>query len=299
MQPATSADGLAKNFGTQAQERRGYPTQKPLALLERIVHASSKPGEVILDPFCGCGTTLHAAEKLGRNWIGIDITHIAVQVIEDRLKRHFPKLKPEVIGRPQGPEDARDLARRDKYQFQWWAVWLAGGHPRGDRKKGADRGIDGEIFFPTGVNEDGYAIISVKGGRTIGPDMIREVRGVVHRENADAGIFVCLEPPTKEMLTEAAAAGFLETWAGRFPKIQIRTVEQLLNGQKPNLPPHYDILGAASVARRPKQKPRPALAPEELKKQRQFLLTIGGGSGRQGELQMAPAPEQLRRKRPA
>src|SRR5438094_2338071 len=145
--------GLAPTAG----ERLGYQTQKPLALLERIISASSNKGDVVLDPFCGCGTAVHAAQKLGRKWIGIDITCLAISLIESRLKRAFPeafgeegqrRLQYEVIGTPKDLESARDLARRDKYQFQWWAVSLIDeAQPWQGKRKGADTGIDGIRYF--------------------------------------------------------------------------------------------------------------------------------------------------------
>ena len=132
---------------SMAEERLGYPTQKPLALLQRVVATSTNPGDVVLDPFCGCGTAVHAAQALGRRWIGIDVTHIAIQIILDRLKKYFPAENPEVLGRPEDLSGARELARRDKYQFQWWASSLIGGQARGGERKGSDRGVDAEVFF--------------------------------------------------------------------------------------------------------------------------------------------------------
>jgi DNA modification methylase len=134
-------------INSQAQERLGYPTQKPLVLLERIIAASSNEGDVVLDPFCGCGTTVHAAQKLNRTWIGIDITHLAISLIERRLKDAFPGVAFDVHGTPKDLESALDLARRDKYQFQWWAVSVVDARPYGGKKKGADTGIDGILFF--------------------------------------------------------------------------------------------------------------------------------------------------------
>ncbi|HLF58526.1 MAG TPA: DNA methyltransferase, partial [Alphaproteobacteria bacterium] len=150
-------------INSQAQERLGYPTQKPLELLERIIAASSNDGDIVLDPFCGCGTAVHAAQKLGRRWIGIDITCLAISLIERRLNDAFPGIEYEVHGTPKTLEDARDLAARDKYQFQWWAVGAIGGRPYAGKKKGADRGIDGILFFKTDSKTTESAIISVKG----------------------------------------------------------------------------------------------------------------------------------------
>ncbi|HEU0156794.1 MAG TPA: site-specific DNA-methyltransferase, partial [Stellaceae bacterium] len=145
-------------------ERMGYPTQKPVALLERIINASSNEGDLVLDPFCGCGTTIHAAQKLGRQWIGIDITHLAISLIERRLKDAFPGIAFEVHGTPKDLESAVDLARRDKYQFQWWAVSLVDARPYGGKKKGADGGIDGILFFRSDKDKTEKALVSVKGG---------------------------------------------------------------------------------------------------------------------------------------
>ena len=148
-----------------AAERLGYPTQKPLSLLERIIGASSNEGDLILDPFCGCGTTVHAAHSMSRKWIGVDVTHYAVTLIENRLKASFDDIEDLVVsGRPRDMEAARDLAARDKYQFQWWATWLLGAHAYKEGKKGADRGIDGLYFFKNGPMGTGLVVVSVKGG---------------------------------------------------------------------------------------------------------------------------------------
>lgn len=129
-----------------SNEFLGYPTQKPLALLERIIQASSNEGDIVLDPFCGCGTAVHAAQKLNRKWIGIDITHLAISLIEKRMRDAFPALSFEVHGVPKDFDGAVDLARRDKYQFQWWACSLVNAQPYQGKKKGSDTGIDGLIF---------------------------------------------------------------------------------------------------------------------------------------------------------
>jgi len=156
-------------INSQAQERLGYPTQKPVALLERIISASSDPGQVILDPFCGCGTTIEAANKLGREWIGIDVTHYAITLIEKRLARSgVAQDKYKVVGRPMDLAGARELAHRDKHQFQWWAAWRLGAQTYREEKKGADRGVDGNIFFANGPYGTGRIIVSVKGGDNVG-----------------------------------------------------------------------------------------------------------------------------------
>jgi site-specific DNA-methyltransferase (adenine-specific) len=219
-----------------AQERLGYPTQKPLALLERIINASSNPGDVVLDPFCGCGTAVHAAQKLGRQWIGIDITHLAISLIEKRLNDAFPGIKYEVHGTPKDLAGARDLAERDKYQFQWWAVSLVNAVPYGGKKKGADTGIDGIIYFKPDGKTTEKAIVSVKGGANVGVAMVKDLIATVDREKARIGVFVTLTPPTKPMEKEAVTAGFYQTDYGKFPKIQILTIEDLFSGKKPHMP---------------------------------------------------------------
>jgi site-specific DNA-methyltransferase (adenine-specific) len=226
-------------INSQAHERLGYPTQKPLALLERIISASSNPGDVVLDPFCGCGTAVHAAQKSERQWIGIDVTHLAVSLIERRLKDAFPGISFEVHGTPKDLAGARDLAERDKYQFQWWAVSLVDAVPQGGKKKGMDRGIDGIRWIRGSLKEGDFdkVLVSVKGGENVGSAMVRDLKGTVEREGAKGGIFITLAEPTREMQREAAAAGFFETSFGQHPKIQILTIaELLLAGKRPNLP---------------------------------------------------------------
>ncbi|GIK38572.1 MAG: hypothetical protein BroJett011_24050 [Chloroflexota bacterium] len=221
-------------INSQAIERLGYPTQKPLALLERIIQASSQAGDVVLDPFCGCGTAVHAAQKLGRQWIGIDITHLAIGLIEKRMKDAFPGLAFEIYGTPRDLEGARDLALRDKYQFQWWACSLVNAQPYQGKKKGADSGIDGLIFFQDELKGAAKKIVvSVKGGESVTRTMIADLKNTVEREKAQLGFFVTLTPPTKPMVIEASSAGYYESpHSGAFPKIQILTIEGLLSGQE-------------------------------------------------------------------
>lgn len=212
-------------------EYLGYRTQKPLALLERIISASSNEGDVVMDPFCGCGTAVHAAQKLNRKWIGIDITHLAIALIEKRLNDAYPGIAYEVHGTPKDMGGARDLARRDKYQFQWWAVSLVGAQPYEGKKRGADSGIDGLIFFTDEKRQSKKLIVSVKAGEHVGVSMIRDLKGVLDREKAQIGAFVTLTPPTKPMIAEAAAAGFYESpHHGKYPRVQILTIEDLLAG---------------------------------------------------------------------
>lgn len=221
---------------SQARERLGYPTQKPVALLERIISASSNEGQLILDPFCGCGTTIHAAQKLGRRWIGIDITHLAISLIERRLKDAFPGIAFEVHGTPKDLESAIDLARRDKYQFQWWAVSLVDARPYGGKKKGADTGIDGILFFRSDKDKTEKVLVSVKGGENVGVGMVRELISVVEREKAAVGVLISLALPTRAMEREAAAAGFFETPFEKVPKVQIITLAELFQGIRPRIP---------------------------------------------------------------
>lgn len=220
-------------------EMLGYPTQKPLALLERIIEASSNPGDIVLDPFCGCGTAVHAAEKLGREWIGIDITHLAISLIEKRMKDAFPSIEFEVHGTPKDLAGARNLAERDKYQFQWWACSLVNAQPYQGKKKGADGGIDGLIFFQDDDKGAKKIVVSVKGGEHVTRTMIADLKNSVEREKAEIGLFVTLAEATKPMLIEAASAGYYESavMEAAFPKVQILTIEGLLNGrEKPNYP---------------------------------------------------------------
>lgn len=218
-----------------SKERLGYPTQKPMALLERIIQASSQEGDVVLDPFCGCGTAVHVAQKLGRNWIGIDITHLAIGLIEKRMKDAFPDLQFEVHGIPKDLDSATNLSKRDKYQFQWWACALVNAQPYQGKKKGADGGIDGLIFFQDSPNKNivKKIIVSVKGGDHVTRTMIADLKNTVEREKAEIGLFVTLTSPTKPMEIEAASAGFYESpHSGSFRKIQILTIEGLLSGQE-------------------------------------------------------------------
>jgi DNA modification methylase len=250
---------------SQSGERLGYPTQKPLALLERVILTSAPEGGLVLDPFCGCGTAVHAAQKLGRQWIGIDITHLAISLIEKRLHDAFPGTEFEVHGTPKDLEGARELASRDKYQFQWWACSLVGAQPWQDKKKGADRGIDGIIYFQDEKGIPKKIIVSVKGGETVGRAMIADLKNSVEREKAQIGLFVTLTSPTKEMTKEALTAGFYESpnfKSGDYPKIQILTIEGLLTG---TLRPRYpDLSQGAYTFKRATQELEAAQRAEDL-----------------------------------
>ena len=227
-----------------SRERLGYPTQKPEALLERIVSASSNEGDVVLDPFCGCGTAIAAAERLNRHWIGIDITHIAITLIRHRLQDTFKdELKPyEVLGQPQDVASAQALAtdseNSGRYQFEWWALGLVDARPAQDKKKGADSGVDGYInFFDDKSGKAKRIVVQVKSGN-VNRGQIATLKGDMEREKAEIGLFVTLQEPTGPMEAEAASAGFYlsEPFEGapmaRYPRVQILTIEELLNGTK-------------------------------------------------------------------
>ena len=244
-------------INSQSQERLGYPTQKPVALLERIIQASSNDGDIVLDPFCGCGTTIAAAQKLGRRWIGIDITQLAISLIRYRLGDSFGEdCGFQVIGEPTSLPDATVLAEQDPYQFQWWALGLVRARPV-DEKKGADRGIDGRLYF----HDEGKGgktkqiIFSVKAGH-VTVSHIRDLVGVISREKAQIGAFLSLRAPTSPMRREAASAGFYESPWGKHPRIQLLTIEDLLGGKTVEYPQAADVTfkKAQRVRRAPSEK---------------------------------------------
>jgi len=222
-------------------ERLGYPTQKPEALLERILKASSNEGDLVLDPFCGCGTTVQVAQRLNRRWIGIDITHLAIGLIKKRLSDAFGleiKQTYEVIGEPTDYQGAAALAAEDKYQFQWWALGQVGARPA-EQKKGADRGIDGRLYFHDDQSGQSKQIIfSVKAGGVSVPQ-VRDLEGVLQHEKAEIGVFITFDEPTKPMLRQAAEAGLYKSADGTtYPKLQILTIQQILDGKQPEYPLH-------------------------------------------------------------
>lgn len=227
-----------------ARERQHYPTQKPEALLRRIIKASSSPGGVVLDPFCGCGTTVVAAHALERNWTGIDITHLAIGLMKRRLQDVYGQdvaQEYEVIGEPVSLAGAQQLAKQDPYQFEFWALDLVGARPA-EEHRGSDRGIDGRLYFH---DEHGgrtkQVILSVKSGRT-GPQDVRDLRGVIEREDAEIGVLITMREPTRAMRSEAASAGYYDAphsrakW-GRHPRIQLLTIQDLLKGKDIDMPP--------------------------------------------------------------
>ena len=233
-------DEDVKYLGNE-KERLGYPTQKPAGLLERIVVTSSNEGDVVLDPFCGCGTAMAAAERLNRRWIGIDITHLAISIIRRRMADAFgSELQPyDVIGLPQDVASARALAQQDRYQFEWWALGIADARPARDRRKGADGGVDGYIdFFDDNSGKPKRIVVQVKSGG-VNRGMIAALKGDLEREKAELGLFITLDEPTAPMLQEALASGFYEPkcFPGhRYPRLQILTIAQLLAGQPAEYP---------------------------------------------------------------
>ncbi len=253
----------------QAKERLGFPTQKPVALLERIISASSKVGDVVLDPFCGCGTTIHAAQKLGRQWIGIDVTYLAINLIKRRLQDAFgEEIEFEEKGQPTDFESAKRLAELDKFQFQHWALSLIGARPLKEGEgKGADRGVDGLLYYyeterkdiPGRVKEEPLPrsepvhrkkiIVQVKGGGVNRGD-VATLLGDVNNQTAAGGVLITLEKPSKQMRTEAADAGRFTSklWHEKdYPRIQILTVEGLLNGtERIDAPPQINPFAMAA-----------------------------------------------------
>lgn len=233
-------------------ERLGYPTQKPLALLERIITASSNEGDTVLDPFCGCGTAIAAAQNLNRRWIGIDITNLAITLIRSRLTDAFAgKAEYEVIGEPVSLPDASALAASDPYQFQWWALGLVGARPV-EQKKGADKGIDGRIYFHVNDGKTRSIILSVKAGHVSVPH-VRDLRGVLDRERAEMGVLISLDEPTGPMRREAASAGFYDSPWGKHARLQLLTIEELLTGKGIDRPPQQT---STTFKRAPKAAPK-------------------------------------------
>ena len=244
-------------IGAQAAERLGYPTQKPLALLDRIIQASSNPGDVVLDPFCGCGSAIASAQKLGRKWIGIDITHLAIALMKYRLEAMFPGIKIKVVGEPADIGAARKLAQDDRYQFQWWALSLIRAKPLGGQegsregKKGSDRGIDGVIaFIDDNTGKAKRVLIQVKSGH-VNSSHIRDLKGTLQREQAAISVFITLEEPTRDMTTEAVSAGFYHSpgWNKNYPRIQILTIDELLHNAEVKMPPQFGTFKQAQRVR--------------------------------------------------
>ncbi len=243
-------------LNSAAAERLGYPTQKPEALLERVVRSSSVEAEVVLDPFCGCGTAIAVAQRLNRKWIGIDITHLAIGLIKSRLRDAFGdevSKTYQIICEPTSLPDAQELAHEDPFQFQWWSLGLVGAR-RTEQKKGADQGIDGRLYFHDEENgKTKQIILSVKSGHVSVKD-VRDLRGVIEREKAEIGVLITLEDATKPMRTEAAAAGFYKSPWGNHPRLQIHTIAELFDGARIDYPPALNV----TLKRAPRHLPEAA-----------------------------------------
>jgi DNA modification methylase len=236
-----TADGIDADvqwLGPTDPERLGFHTQKPLGLLRRVIASSCPDGGLVLDPFCGCGTAVVVAQEMGRRWIGVDIAYIAVHLIETRLRAAFPDVADfEVKGIPSDVGAAQALFARSHFEFERWAVSRVNGQPK--EKPGGDKGVDGIIRFPIGAKEIGRAVVSVKGGGQLSPDMVRDLVGTAQTQKAEMGVLVLLDKPTKGM-TDAAEHAGIYAWpvnGTNFPRIQIMTIDQLLSGKKPNMPP--------------------------------------------------------------
>ncbi len=249
-------------LSAQSAEKLGYPTQKPLALLERIISASSNPNDIVLDPCCGCGTAIAAAQKLGRKWIGIDITHLSIALQKYRLQEMFPEIQFKVVGEPPDYGAAKQLAQDDRYQFQWWALSLVKAKPLGGQegsktgKKGSDKGIDGVItFIDDAYSKPKRVLVLVKSGHIKAGD-VRDLRGTVEREKAALGVFITLEEPTRDMKTEAISAGYYESpgWHQKYQRIQLLTIAELLRGAKVDMPPQYGTFKRSQIVREVSEK---------------------------------------------
>jgi site-specific DNA-methyltransferase (adenine-specific) len=244
-------------YPVTGNERLGYPTQKPRALLERIIAASSNPGDVVLDPFCGCGTAVDAAQKLGRRWIGIDVTHLAIGLIEKRMREGYGDDLPfETIGSPKDLASAERLAVDDPHQFQHWITLKLGGYPWMGGKKGGDKGVDGYFYYigEGGATETG--VISVKAGGNVNPNMVRDIGRVMARDGHKLGLFVTATLPTKGMVEEANSHGLIETEFGRFSALQTYTLAELFSDIRPKLPPLVSVnRKAARVETRKSHQP--------------------------------------------
>jgi hypothetical protein len=271
-----------------AKERVGYPTQKPLALLRRIVEASSKPGDVVLDPFCGCGTTIEACERLGRRWIGIDIARKAVEVTEERFKRLGLDM-PVVEWHPPDVQAAAALAARDPHKFEEWARRMI----RAVRRRKRDRGIDGEAFFRDSAGAITHALVSVKGGK-LNPAMVRELRGTMERERVPIGVLVSLHEPSKEMRLEATHAGYLKLSdaEGPIPRLQLVTAERLFSELPPVRAPGVNVT----------EMPRPTLLIDDAAQHQQLAFDLDEPKPRlraKGTITKSPSAPPAAKEKPA
>lgn len=266
--PAQEVWGDIDPINMMAAERLGYPTQKPLALLERIIQASSNPGDIVLDPFCGCGTAVAASQMLGRKWIGIDITHLAIALMRYRLEDMFPGIIFDVKGEPEDLGGAINLAKADRYQFQWWALSLIKAKPLGgydggrEGKKGSDKGVDGVItFLDDSAGKPKKVIVQVKSGNVNSGD-IRDLKGTVEGQKADIGVFITLEEPSSPMIKQAVSYGYYHSdwWGQNYPCMQILTINDLLHKKaRVEMPPQHGTFKEAQKVQRQTNIGKPEL----------------------------------------
>lgn len=243
-------------INSQAKERLGYPTQKPKALLERIIQASSNEGDTVLDGFCGCGTTIDAAEGLHRSWIGVDISPIAISLIKRRLKdtygEHLNKF--EVRGTPADEQSAIELWKQNPFAFQDW--WLTEFEVFSTTFgiKGADKGIDGLAQYLVDPKNQQVikAAFQVKGGHIQSKD-IDALLGALDKHKCEIGVFLTIEVPTKPMLDTVAGAGFVEIPGYKIPKLQILTLKDFFKNKLPKLPQVNITFKAAQLKGKKKQ----------------------------------------------
>jgi DNA modification methylase len=254
--PEQGIDQDVKWLSTKDKERLGYQTQKPEGLLDRIIKSSSKEGDIVLDPFCGCGTTIASAQRLKRRWIGIDVTWLAIDKVEKRLKESYgDKIKETyfVRGQPVDVASARALAEKDKKEFEIWAISLVGAAHREH-----DGGVDGILSIPESKKSFTKVVVQAKSGKNLTPGMVRDLLGTVEKEKAAIGLFITLEEPTIGMSEFANHSGDYDSpiWHKSFPKIQIRTVGELLDGKTFELPWGESPASKAKIAQEQKhQKP--------------------------------------------
>ncbi|WP_037460637.1 site-specific DNA-methyltransferase [Sinorhizobium fredii] len=278
-------------LNSQARERLGYPTQKPVRLLDRLIKAMTDEGDVVLDPFCGCGTTVAAAQKSQRHWIGIDVAYHAIKVIEERLAALTGGAEYALGGIPRDFAGAVRLAQRDKYQFQWWANYLVGVQALKEVRKGPDKGIDGQMYFMNGPRGWGRILTSVKGGQHVGAKDVREFKAVIERERAEMGLFICLNQGTREMKAESASFGFIETAHGHLPRLQIVAVEEWFRGVRPVLPSlghvSRDFFESENRQKKSKARHPDPNAPE-------FAFTFTGGKTGDAVVHFNPAALRAR-----
>ncbi|MGR3273388.1 site-specific DNA-methyltransferase [Thalassococcus profundi] len=282
--PGVPLQDLWSDISFQKGDKRlGYPTQKPITLLQRILETSSNPGDVVLDPFCGCGTTLHAAEELGRKWIGIDVAVQSMHVVQDRLKHHFPNVKYDVFGIPKSADGAMWLAENHPFKFEEWAVTALGAMHSG--KFRGDGGIDGTFYYLTASDDRSRGIVSVKGGRSLNPGMVRDLGGTVQtqrrltKDDKAIGVLVCAHEPTKGMRDAAREFGKVDTLFGPIPAVQIITIAEMFAGAVINVPAMLDTVTAAAIGR--KKSARAAFKNPRDLAQREMLLAIAGGKAQE------------------